>query len=254
MPGGAIELHCVVTDSGIGLSDKSRQKLFQPFTQGDTSTTRRFGGTGLGLAICRKLVELMHGTIGVNSTEGQGSSFWFKIQVEAGHVPGSVTVGGLTDASRQTKFSDSPLLRVLLAEDNAVNQRVAIHQLHKLGCEIKVASDGLEALADWENGHYDLLFMDCQMPGLDGCEVTRRIRALEKERSLAPVRIVAMTASAMQGDREKCLQAGMDDYISKPVKLEELQKLLQVSFPARFRRNEEDLRTATLAHAVVGAA
>jgi two-component system sensor histidine kinase/response regulator len=118
-----------------------------------------------------------------------------------------------------------------------VNQTVATHQLCKLGCEIEVANNGLEALAAWQRGAYDMIFMDCQMPEMDGFEATRRIRALEKERSLAPIRIIAMTAAAMQGDRESCLQAGMDDYISKPVRTKEIKLLLNRHFPVRFGPN-----------------
>jgi CheY-like chemotaxis protein len=116
---------------------------------------------------------------------------------------------------------------------------VATHQLRKLGCEIEVAGNGLEALAAWQRGAHDMIFMDCQLPEMDGYEATRRIRALEKERLLAPVRIIAITAAAMQGDRDTCLQAGMDDYISKPVKIQEIKKLLQSNFPGRFGQDLE---------------
>jgi CheY-like chemotaxis protein len=225
------ELHCVVRDSGIGLSEESCQKLFHPFTQADASITRKFGGTGLGLAICRKLVELMGGTIGVLSVEGKGSTFWFNVRLEKSPVPEpAVAVLQVSDAAKSLPV-DGPLLRVLLAEDNPVNQMVATHQLRKLGCEIEVASNGVQALAAWERGAHDLIFMDCQMPEMDGLEATRRIRAQEQERSLEPIRIVAMTAAAMEGDRESCIQAGMDDYISKPVKIEELKNLLIAIFP-----------------------
>jgi signal transduction histidine kinase len=243
--GQAAQLHCAVRDSGIGLSDKSRQKLFRPFTQGDTSITRKFGGTGLGLAICRKLVELMGGTIGVTSAEGKGSTFWFDVRLEKSPASDRVIGSNPVGAPTQNKFGGGPLLRVLLAEDNAVNQRVAILQFRKLGCEIEVVGNGREALDAWQRGGHDIIFMDCQMPEMDGLEATRNIRALEKVRSLAPIRIVAMTASAMLGDRENCLRAGMDDYISKPVKIEEIKNLLQCDFPSRGSRNPEDARTAT---------
>jgi len=241
--GQAPELHCAVRDSGIGLSDKSRQKLFQPFTQGDTSITRKFGGTGLGLAICRKLVELMGGTIGVTSAEGRGSTFWFDVRLEkspaSDRAIGSKPVGAPT----QNQFGGGPLLRVLLAEDNAVNQRVAILQFRKLGCEIEVVGNGRDAVGAWQRGGHDIIFMDCQMPEMDGLEATRKIRALEKVRSLAPIRIVAMTACAMTGDRESCLQAGMDDYISKPVKIEEIKNLLQCDFPSHLSQNSGGAQT-----------
>ena len=251
--GEVYELYCAVHDSGIGLSEASRQKLFQPFTQADSSTTRKFGGTGLGLAICRKLVELMGGTIGVTSTEGKGSTFWFNVRLEKSPAPARVTAANLVGAPAQDKFVGGPLLRVLLVEDNLVNQTVATHQLRKLGCEIEIAGNGLEALAAWQRGAHDVVFMDCEMPGMDGYEATRKIRALEKERSLAPIRIIAMTAAAMQGDRERCLQAGMDDYISKPVKIEEIKKLLKSNFPDRFGQNPL-ARVTTSTLTTIGAA
>jgi signal transduction histidine kinase len=231
------ELHCAVRDSGIGLSEESSAKLFQPFAQADTSTTRVFGGTGLGLAICRKLVELMGGTIGVTSTEGEGSTFWFNVRLEKSLAPDTIaTAAPFGRAAEQNGFCVPPL-RVLLAEDNPVNQTVALHQLRKLGCEVEVARNGLEVVAAWQRAAPDMIFMDCQMPEMDGLEATRKIRVLEKERSLPPIRIFAMTASAMTGDREKCLQAGMDDYLSKPVKIDEISRLLNCHFPGRFGQN-----------------
>ena len=244
--GHAPELHCAVRDSGIGLSDKSRQKLFQPFTQGDASITRKFGGTGLGLAICRKLVELMGGTIGVTSDEGKGSIFWFDVRLEKSPASDRVVAPKLDGAPAQNKFGGGPLLRVLLAEDNAVNQKVAMLQFRKLGCEIEVVGNGRDALDAWQRGGHDIIFMDCQMPEMDGLEAVRKIRALEKARSLAPIRIVAMTASVMPGDREKCLQAGMDDYISKPVKIEEIKKLLQCNCPDHLSQNSGGAQTVAI--------
>jgi signal transduction histidine kinase len=225
------ELHCAVRDSGIGLSEKSRQRLFQPFSQAESSTARKFGGTGLGLDICRKLVALMGGTIGVRSTEGKGSTFWFDVPLQKVLEPAAALPSNRLLAPAQNQADPGPLLRVLVAEDNPINQMVATNQLRKLGCEVEIACNGLEALGAWQHGAHDLIFMDCQMPELDGLEATRKIRALEKERALTPILIVAMTASAMQGDRESCLRAGMDDYLSKPVKIDVLQKLLQRHFP-----------------------
>jgi CheY-like chemotaxis protein len=227
------------------LSEESRLKLFQPFTQADSSTTRKFGGTGLGLAICRRLVELMGGTIGVTSTEGKGSTFSFDVRLDRRPASGGVKAAQRPNPPAQHAFVGGPSLRVLLAEDNPVNQIVATNQLRKLGCQIELACNGREALAAWQRGAHDIIFMDCQMPEMDGLEATRKIRALERERSLAPIRIVAMTAAAMQGDRESCLRAGMDDYISKPVKLEEIKKLLRCNFPGRCGQDPEVARTET---------
>ena len=245
-------LHCVVRDSGIGLSEESRQKLFQPFIQADGSTTRKFGGTGLGLAICRKLVELMGGNIGVTSTEGKGSNFWFNVRLEQSPEPGTVAEVRVADTPAQETLNDGPALRVLVAEDSKVNQMVATLQLRKLGCEVEVVSNGLEALGAWQRHAHDLILMDCQMPDMDGFEATRRIRAMEEEQSLPPIRIIAMTASALQGDRDMCLQAGMDDYISKPAKIEEIKKVLQrdpANDSPRIRRCPDLSGTLAMAHA-----
>ncbi len=231
---GGIDLHCAIRDTGIGLSEEARLKLFQPFTQADCSTTRKFGGTGLGLAICRKLAELMEGEIGVTSVEGQGSTFWFRIRLETPLATAPATAPIANAEATKGEMSCRRPLRVLLVEDNRVNQKLATAQLRKLGCEIETANHGREALTAWQRGGYDLIFMDCHMPEMDGFEATREIRALEKAGALAPIRIIAMTANAMQGDREACLDAGMDDYISKPVDTVELQALLKQMFPEAF--------------------
>jgi signal transduction histidine kinase len=223
-----VELHCAVRDTGIGLSEDVQRRLFHPFTQADCSTTRRFGGTGLGLAITRNLVELMGGTIGIVSAEGQGSTFWFRIRLAK-----STTLVVRPAATPRGDFACSGPLRVLLAEDNRVNQKLAIVQLGRLGCKVDVACNGREALTVWSRRQHDLILMDCHMPEMDGHECTRAIRQMEKEMSLSPIRIVAMTANAMQGDRENCLAVGMNDYISKPVDLEELKRLLARNFPGR---------------------
>jgi CheY-like chemotaxis protein len=221
-----------IIDTGVGVPPSVQVSLFQPFVQADSSTTRRFGGTGLGLAICRKLVELMGGDIGVTSTEGKGSSFWFNVRMEESPSSGLFIEPAPAAAPGEETLPNPHALRVLVAEDSKVNQMVATLQLRKLGCEVEVAGNGKEALAAWERRPYDLILMDCQMPEMDGFEATRRIRALESERSLPPIRIVAMTASALQGDREHCLEAGMDDYISKPAKFDEIRTLLHRHTPA----------------------
>jgi PAS domain S-box-containing protein len=234
-----------VVDTGIGIPATAQQRLFQAFSQADNSTTRKYGGTGLGLAICRQLVDLMEGQIGVQSAPGQGSNFWFTAQFgrPAGPVPvrpaSSISLLNGTGARRATQngfgpavpYHAPPKLRILLAEDNQVNQRVALGQLHKLGHAAHAVANGVEVLRALEEISYDLIFMDCQMPEMDGYETARTIR--RQEQKAAPgaarphVHIIAMTANAMQGDREKCLAAGMDDYVTKPVHLPDLQAALE---------------------------
>lgn len=228
------QVEFLVEDTGIGIARTVLPQLFDEFTQADGSTTRKFGGTGLGLTISRQLVELMGGNISVVSTEGQGSTFSFTLdmticqhqtrqQESTGHT-------GLEDGTGQqqqeiTTFPDS--IRVLMAEDNVVNQKVAISMLKKIGIEhIDVARDGREAVSMNSTQTYDLILMDCQMPQMSGYEATGVIRQQEREQQLPPIPIIAMTANAMTEDREKCLAAGMDDYLSKPVKTQELQKTL----------------------------
>jgi CheY-like chemotaxis protein len=210
-----------VRDSGIGLSDEQRERIFDAFTQADSSTTRRYGGTGLGLAICRRLVALMNGTLDVESTPGRGSTFWFTAHLEA------CANADLVDASDTALpfVASSEKRRVLVVDDNSVNLAVAKAQLRKLGCDFDLVSDGPSAIAAVATHDYALVLMDCQMPDMDGFETTRIIRASETPGRR--VYIAAMTADAMPGDRERCLAAGMDDYISKPVTIESLSRLLK---------------------------
>jgi two-component system, sensor histidine kinase and response regulator len=363
---GNAKLQFSLTDTGIGINPETQSRIFAAFEQADQSTTRKYGGTGLGLAICKRLVELMHGEIGVKSSVGQGSTFWFSAIVETSEAKAQTSTtflraGERLDSARLLILEEksrtgtvlrdlartfgiyaelvqsraaaanflqyaarsgnaSPLLilvgscdekdcrstavelqaqrpsnldlriglvtsiharpqngnleqnglsvclvtparkkqlcaallqllsqtpkqeqaappsaatpseapkptRILLAEDNIVNQRVALKQLQRLGYSADVATTGVEVLEAVARAHYDVILMDCQMPQLDGYEATRRIRELPN--SLGRIRIIAMTANAMQGDREKCLEAGMDDYIAKPVKIEELRAALE---------------------------
>jgi len=363
---GDVELYISVKDTGIGISEEAQGRLFEAFSQADTSTTRRYGGTGLGLAICKKLVEMMDGTIGVESLDEKGSTFWFTVRLGkqasqlAQPLPnkdslagvrvlivddnttnrtilhyqvlgwrmrngGSVASGrealavlrreasggdpyrlaildmqmpemdglelaraiksdpaiastrlilltslcqrlrpdelkeagiafwlvkpakqaqlfnALVATLREDEKIDQQLAaptqaslnldapeikivaKILLAEDNVVNQKVAIRQLKKLGYNADVVANGLEVLDALKRIHYDIILMDCHMPEMDGYEATRSIRNSRIKKGLLPIKIIAMTANAMQGDREKCIEAGMDDYISKPVKMEELE-------------------------------
>ena len=210
---GAARLRIEVRDTGIGISDEAKGRLFTPFEQGDPSIARRFGGTGLGLSICRKLVELMNGRIGVADRPGGGAIFWFEIT-----LPRASRVNVDQRGSKSTNESGPVAAvsgRILLAEDNRVNIEVATLILEGAGYTVDVARDGLEAVASARRRDYDLILMDVQMPKLDGLSATREIRGFEGEGKHAP--IIAMTANAMADDPRRCLEAGMDDYVSKPI-------------------------------------
>ncbi|HEY0968784.1 MAG TPA: PAS domain S-box protein [Opitutaceae bacterium] len=222
LDGGRCRMRFAVRDTGIGIPRKAQAWLFQPFTQADGTTTKRFGGTGLGLAISRQLVELMGGEIGYDSSEGQGSCFWFEVTLS---VLQPVAPRALV-ASPLVGLGQALGPRVLLAEDNHVNQTVARRMLEKLGCTVEVVATGRRALDALAAAPFDVVLMDCQMPELDGYEATRRIRAGEVPKANAQIPIIALTAFAMPGDRLKCIQAGMSDYLSKPVRIEDLQAAL----------------------------
>lgn len=198
-----------VTDTGIGISPDVRQRLFQSFTQGDTSISRRYGGSGLGLAICRRLVEVQGGEIGVESEPGQGSRFFFHLSYGPAEKTGTREIP-------PAKISGAlPRLAILLAEDNGVNRKVAAALLQKWGHLVTAVADGREAVEAVEAAQFDVVLMDVQMPGMDGLEATRRIRALSGPAGHLP--IIALTANAMPVDQQRCLDAGMDDYVSKPI-------------------------------------
>lgn len=210
---GRVELRFEVQDSGIGIADDQKEPVFQPFTQADSSTTRRYGGTGLGLAICKNLVQLLGGEIGVESTPGVGSTFWFTVTADRADKRNQTAAGDET--TRREAERDLSGLRLLIAEDSEINRSVVTWMLTQLKCRFDVVSNGLEAVAAVTRSNYDLVLMDIQMPEMDGITATNQIRSLGGK--LGQIPIIAMTANAMQGDREKFLAAGMNDYVSKPI-------------------------------------
>tara|TARA_B100000929_G_scaffold275591_1_gene249603 strand:- start:1220 stop:2674 length:1455 start_codon:yes stop_codon:yes gene_type:complete len=205
-----------ITDTGCGLNSEQQETLFEPFQQADESVARRYGGTGLGLAICKRLSEAMQGRLGVNSTPGQGSTFWCELPlVEATPVTTPLPAEPTRD------FGGTSLL---LVEDNAVNRKVAVGLLSRLGCEVVCAESGRDALAMVQRQQMHLIFMDIQLPDIDGITVTQQLRAMGGWCSEVP--IVAMTAGGAEDDRRRCLAAGMNDYITKPLSLLALGNVL----------------------------
>jgi two-component system, sensor histidine kinase and response regulator len=203
-------LHLRVTDTGVGITPEQVGRLFQRFSQADASSTRKYGGTGLGLAICKKLADLMGGEVGVESVPGQGSTFWFRARLGIGTagLPAPLPAKGLTALAGA---------RILLVEDNDINQQVAREMLEDAGLTVEVAADGQAALTMVGRAAYDLVFMDMQMPVMDGVTATRAIRRLA---GMAKLPIVAMTANAMEKDRKACMDAGMNDVLIKPIEPE----------------------------------
>jgi CheY-like chemotaxis protein len=226
---GPPDLHFAVSDSGVGIAASKWAAIFEPFVQADGTITRRFGGTGLGLSISKRLVELMGGRIWVESREGVGSTFHFTIALKPYTSLREQEQASAPAASgpqiRQSSSEHSAVL--LLVEDNQVNQRVAIKLLEKMGFAVEVAVDGAQAVArvTAEPGRYALIFMDCQMPVMDGFSATQAIRAYEAQ-SGRHVPIIAMTASAMESDEKKCFAAGMDDFMAKPIDVAALRRVI----------------------------
>lgn len=234
-----VTVRFTVLDTGIGISEEQKTRLFQAFSQGDASTTRRFGGTGLGLAICKNIVDLMGGSIGVESAPGEGSTFWFTVKLgvredatdprESGPNEALPAVAGSDPGPEGGRPAELPRGieaparrgRILLAEDNDINQVLALEILRIAGHECDCVGNGREAVAAFQAGHFDLVLMDCQMPEMDGYDATRAIRAWESahspETQSRRTPIIALTAYALSGDRKACLESGMDDYLSKPL-------------------------------------
>ena len=256
-----VRLRFEVADTGIGISAEDAARLFEPFTQADSGASRRRGGTGLGLAISKRIVELMGGRMGVESVPGQGSLFWFELDLEVPQLLSDSDSAGsrrresaLTiESESESKSDPEPKpepeserrlpsaatceglaqgrpLRILVAEDHEINRRLAMFMLESLGYSADFAANGLEAVDAWERTDHDLIIMDCQMPEMDGFAATREIRRREAARSASGakrVRIVALTANAVKGDRELCLVAGMDGYLSKPYTAQQLREALE---------------------------
>lgn len=218
----SVRLRLEVVDTGIGIGEEEQRKLFNSFTQADGSTTRKYGGTGLGLTIVRQLVTIMRGRLGVVSEPGQGACFWVEIGFE-------ITEEEVSQKVQKTVSVNDVELKgyALLVEDNPVNQIVASKMLEKLGLTYEVVNNGEEAINKLKQPHeFDIVLMDCQMPVMDGYDATEAWREYESETELKRLPVIAMTANAMEGDKEKCLAAGMDDYVAKPVKLQALKEAL----------------------------
>jgi signal transduction histidine kinase/DNA-binding response OmpR family regulator len=215
-----MRLDFTVTDTGMGMSEEVMERLFSPFSQGDASTTRKFGGTGLGLSICKRLTELMGGKIEVTSTVGAGTTF--AVSIVCPTSTKACEIAGATPVA----FEFPKETHILVVEDNPTNQEVAVQMLTKLGVRSTVANNGAEAIEALKRLDYHLVFMDWQMAVMDGVEATQRIRNGEAGEQNRGIRIVAMTANAMIGDREKCIEAGMDDHLAKPISLKALTKCL----------------------------
>ncbi len=230
-----------VIDSGIGITDDAQVHIFNAFSQADSFTTRKYGGTGLGLAICRQIVTLMGGEIGVRSLVDRGSTFWFEVRLE----PLSAASPGDAPPLRRAQLFNclsramtaepgaAPAMdvacapRILLVEDNPVNREVAIGMLESLGCSTEAVDNGRLAIDAMNDTSFDAVLMDCQMPVMDGLTATAEIRRRELGSGGPRVPIIALTANAMEGDRERCLAAGMDDFLSKPFTRQQLAGLLE---------------------------
>lgn len=239
-PGKKIQLIIEVEDTGIGIQPEDKSKIFKSFFQADSSSTRQYAGTGLGLAICQQLVELMNGKIGVESELGKGSKFWFTAIFEccssefgknsidrAQCINSSEITDPRQTVNLVTQKKPLETLKILVVEDTKINQKVVLQQLKRLNCTADCVNNGQEALDRLESANYDIVLMDCQMPVLDGYSATQQIRQKECQTEKLRTVVIGLTAYAMKGDREKCLTAGMDDYLSKPVSMNDLLAMLK---------------------------
>ena len=219
---GQVNVRIAVRDTGIGISTEQQTRLFEKFSQADSSTTRKYGGTGLGLAICRRLAEMMGGAVGVISAPGMGSTFWTALPLTPVARPKISTTSETSETCSRPRWRG----RILVAEDNPINRKILTQLLIRRGLTVDTVPNGRDAVGMVLKTRYSIVFMDCQMPEMDGYEATGEIRSREGQRALPRTPIVAMTANAMAGDRELCLRAGMDDYVSKPLTVAELERVL----------------------------
>ena len=242
----------VVQDTGVGLSEEERSRLFRPFSQADSSTTRRFGGTGLGLSIVRRLAELMDGAVKVESELGRGSTFTVELTLVA--AVDDTPLLGLprpAHAVASSSIGHDEQRKVLVVDDHPVNREVLTRQLAILGVDADSAVDGEEALAMWQSGDYALVLADIHMPKIDGYELTRQIRAIEAQRGAARTPIVAVTANVMKGEEQRCLTVGMDAYLGKPISIDRLQVTLQRWLSVGAEQAQDDAADAAAVSAVL---
>ena len=232
---GMCAIEFEVRDTGIGMSPQQLRKLFRPFSQGDSSTTRKYGGTGLGLVICKRLAEAMGGKVWATSRVARGSSFYARIQVAEVDLDKSVTpqrgVSVLKpDLGASKKLGETLPLKIVVAEDNRANQRVMMMLLRRLGWEAEYKENGAELLEHLQENPCDLVFMDLQMPVMDGLEATKQIRLGAASEAVKDVKIIALTANALSTDEARCLEVGMDAYLSKPIKMDLMEQLVSELF------------------------
>lgn len=240
---GISQLSLAISDTGIGIPDYEMENIFTPFTQVDNSTSRQYGGMGLGLFISKKYMDIMQGSIYVESQQGSGSTFFIKVPLEViSYAELNENINpGYNDNYEDKLLTDFAPIRVLLVEDNDLNQKIVSQMLVNYGFEITVANDGLECLRLLQENHFDVILMDMQMPVMDGYETTRMIRQYEE---LQHIPVIAMTAHAMAGDREKCLVSGCTSYIAKPFKAEELAREIRKHFQGVSTNNPDpDLKS-----------
>jgi signal transduction histidine kinase/CheY-like chemotaxis protein len=224
---GTLMVRFIVSDTGIGIPTESQDDIFEAFTQADASTSRRYGGSGLGLAICAQLTRLMGGCITLDSQPGKGSTFTVTLPFALQAQPALLATPSASSATGSDARTTLAGKRVLLAEDNEINELLMARMLSQLGCQVDVARDGEQAYDLWLKGNYALILMDVQMPKVNGLQATRRIRSTESEQGRVRTLILAVTANAMSGDESTCLAAGMDGYVAKPVQSQVLVQVIQ---------------------------